>query len=79
MSADFKTYEYEKAPFNNGKTRVLPAVNGTKWRKAEQHWILSSLPQNKHPTITLAMDHREVSSLPCALYFGNFHSLSIKN
>lgn len=56
-------YEYERISFNNGKTRVLPVVNGTKWRKAEQHGILSLFPQNKHPIITLAVDHRAVSLL----------------
>lgn len=54
-------YEYERASFNNnGKTRVLPVVNGTKWRKTEQHRISSSLLQNKHRMITLAMERRFV-------------------
>lgn len=69
-------YEYERASFNNnGKTRVLPAVNGTKWRKAEQHRILSSLPQNKHSMIALAMDDRDISLLSCvSLVFTNINT-----
>ena len=56
-------YEYERASFNyNGKTRVLPAVNGTKWRKAEQHQIFELSPSKQ-----TSNDHISDGSQSCVI------------
>lgn len=66
--ADFRTWNMNMKGLlstTTEKQECCQRLMGPNEGKLSNIRFLSSLPQNKHPMITLAMDHRAVSLLSC--------------